>query len=83
MGRRKSQSPDETLTASPLAPLSGAQHSLLLRLARGPGACGGVDTIPVKYLLERGFAFPSPDGHALYEITPAGRRFIAMLNARE
>lgn len=70
--------------ASPLAPLSGPQFALLRRLAKGPQACGGHDAIPITYLVERGLARAerSLDQSVSYEITPAGRRFIAMAKVR-
>ena len=74
----------QAFPASPLAPLSGPQYSLLLRLARGLDPCRGRDARPVKYLVERGLARIDSlvDRSPFYVITPAGRRFIAMGKVR-
>jgi len=58
--------------------LTVAQRDLLVRLARRRGECRGNDAIPAKHLVDRGLARIDSDGDGpYYEITPAGRRFIA------
>jgi hypothetical protein len=62
------------------------QHALLLRPARGPHPCRGYDARRIVYLVEFLRASESglavSDGLGQYEITPAGRRFIAMTKDR-
>lgn len=60
--------------------LSPAQLKLLRRLARSPDYCRSYDAVPVKTLLARGLVQVDPGarGGPLYEITPAGRKFIAL-----
>lgn len=60
--------------------LSPAQNRLLRRLARRPDYCRSYDAVPVKTLLARGLVQvdPGAPGGPLYEITPAGRKYIAL-----
>lgn len=60
--------------------LSAAQNKLLRRLARGPDHCRSYDAVPVRTLLAKGYVQVDPGarGGPLYEITPAGRKYIAL-----
>lgn len=59
--------------------LSTAQNALLRRLARRADRCRSHDALPARSLVTKGLARidPSAPGGPLYEITPAGRQFIA------
>jgi hypothetical protein len=58
--------------------LTDAQNLLLRRLARRPNECRGRATIPAAWLVEKGLARVDHNGTGPYfEITAAGRRFIA------
>ncbi|MDR3511434.1 MAG: hypothetical protein P4L73_07365 [Caulobacteraceae bacterium] len=60
--------------------LSPAQTKLLRRLARRPDHCRSYDAVPARALLAKGLVRidPGAAGGPLYEITPAGRKYIAL-----
>ncbi|MDR3510190.1 MAG: hypothetical protein P4L73_01015 [Caulobacteraceae bacterium] len=65
------------------AALTSAQGALLLGLAKRPRACAGAERTTVEALAALGLVRlePGQGGAPRHEITPAGRRFIALNGA--
>jgi hypothetical protein len=70
-------SPDTAAAGEPpVEPLSSALRALLISLAREPQICRGQHVIHAGLLVDRGLATDAGESH--FEISPSGRRFIAM-----
>ena len=58
--------------------LTAAQHELLRQLARREVVCRGPEVRSADTLIEKGLARAPDENLNVREITPAGRRFIAL-----